>query len=85
MSKVVVVVVGHEIVVGRLVFVVDNVLAGSCLVFFVAMTVDGVNVDHVVVVVDKVNRFLARYSRRATTTNQPTNRALNKPAWPGPN
>ena len=32
----------------------------------------------------KVNRCLARYSPRATTTNQPTNRALNKPAWPGP-
>ena len=28
----------------------------------------------------KVNRCLARYSPRATTTNQPTNRALNKPA-----
>ena len=28
----------------------------------------------------KVNRCLAR----ATTTNRPTNRALNKPAWPGP-
>ena len=34
---------------------------------------------------DKVNRCLARYSSRATTTNRPTNRALNKPAWPGPN
>ena len=33
----------------------------------------------------KVNRCLARYSPRATTTNQPTNRAPNKPAWPGPN
>ena len=33
----------------------------------------------------KVNRCLARYSPRATTTNRPTNRALNKPAWPGPN
>jgi len=32
----------------------------------------------------KVNRCLARYSLRATTTKQPTNRALNKPAWPGP-
>ena len=32
----------------------------------------------------KVNRCLARYSPRATTTNRPTNRALNKPAWPGP-
>ena len=30
---------------------------------------------------DKVNRCLARYSLRATTTN----RAPNKPAWPGPN
>ena len=34
---------------------------------------------------DKVNRCLARYSPRATTSNRPTNRALNKPAWPGPN
>ena len=34
---------------------------------------------------NKVNRCLARYSPRATTTNLPTNRALNKPAWPGPN
>ena len=33
----------------------------------------------------KVNRCLARYSPRAKTTNRPTNRALNKPAWPGPN
>ena len=33
----------------------------------------------------KVNRCLARYSPRVTTTNRPTNRALNKPAWPGPN
>ena len=33
---------------------------------------------------DKVNRCLARYSPRATTTNQPTNRAPNKPARPGP-
>ena len=33
----------------------------------------------------KVNRCLARYSPRATTTNRPINRALNKPAWPGPN
>ena len=33
----------------------------------------------------KVNRCLARYSPRATTNNRPTNRALNKPAWPGPN
>ena len=30
----------------------------------------------------KVNRCLARYSLRATTTNRPTNRAPNKPAWP---
>merc|ERR1712012_732927 len=30
----------------------------------------------------KVNRCLARYSPRATTTNRPTNRAPNKPAWP---
>ena len=35
--------------------------------------------------IDKVNRCLARYSPRATTTNPPTNRALSKPAWPGPN
>ena len=34
---------------------------------------------------DKVNRCLARYSPRATTTNRPTNRAPKKPAWPGPN
>ena len=33
----------------------------------------------------KVNRCLARYSPRATTTNRPTYRATNKPAWPGPN
>ena len=33
----------------------------------------------------KVNRCLARYSPRATTTNRSTNRALNKPAWPGLN
>ena len=33
----------------------------------------------------KVNRCLARYSPRATTTNRPTNRAPKKPAWPGPN
>ena len=33
----------------------------------------------------KVNRCLARYSPRATTTNRLTNRAPNKPAWPGPN
>ena len=33
----------------------------------------------------KVNRCLARYSPHVTTTNRPTNRALNKPAWPGPN
>ena len=52
MSKVAVVVVDHENVVGQIVFVFDNVPAGSCLVFFVAMTVDGVVVDHVVVVVD---------------------------------
>ena len=32
----------------------------------------------------KVNRCLARYSPRATTTNWPTNRAPKKPAWPGP-
>ena len=37
------------------------------------------------VTINKVNRCLARYSLRAITTNQPTNRALNKPAWPGPN
>ena len=33
---------------------------------------------------DKVNRCLARYSPRATATNQPTNRAPNEPARPGP-
>ena len=33
-------------------------------------------------VYNKVNRCLARYSPRATTTNRPINRALNKP---GPN
>ena len=33
----------------------------------------------------KVNRCLARYSPRATTTNRLTNRAPKKPAWPGPN
>ena len=31
----------------------------------------------------KVNRCLARYSPRATTTNHPTNRAPNEPARPG--
>ena len=31
----------------------------------------------------KVNRCLGRYSPHPTTTNRPTNRALNKPAWPG--
>ena len=34
---------------------------------------------------NKVNRCLARYSPRATTIKWPTNRAPNKPAWPGPN
>ena len=34
---------------------------------------------------DKVNRCLARYSPRATTTNRHTNRAPKKPVWPGPN
>ena len=33
---------------------------------------------------NKVNWCLARYSPRATTTNQPTNRAPNEPARPGP-
>ena len=33
--------------------------------------------------INKVNMCLARYSPRATTTNQPTNRALNEPARPG--
>ena len=33
-------------------------------------------------VINKVNRCLARYSPRATTTNPPTNRAPKKPAWP---
>ena len=32
----------------------------------------------------KVNRCLARYTPRATTTNQSTNRAPNEPAPPGP-
>ena len=32
---------------------------------------------------NKVNRCLARYSPRATTTNQPTNRAPNEQARPG--
>ena len=36
-------------------------------------------------ILDKVNRCLARYSPRATTTNQPTNRAPNEPARPGKN
>ena len=34
--------------------------------------------------IDKVNRCLARYSPRTTTTNQPTNRAPNEPAMSGP-
>ena len=34
---------------------------------------------------NKVNRCLTRYSPRATTTNRPTNRAPNKPAWHGRN
>ena len=33
----------------------------------------------------KVKRCLARYSPRATTTSQPTNRAPNEPARPGKN
>ena len=33
---------------------------------------------------NKVNRCLARYSPRSTTTNQPTKRAPYEPAWPGP-
>ena len=33
----------------------------------------------------KVNRCLARYSPRATTTKRPTNRAPKMSAWPGPN
>ena len=36
------------------------------------------------VINNKVNRCLARYSPRATTTNRPTNRARNEPARPGP-
>ena len=36
------------------------------------------------ITIHKVNRCLARYSPRATTTNRPINRALNKPAWPSP-
>ena len=35
-------------------------------------------------VTNKVNRCLARYSPRATTTNPPANRAPKKPAWPSP-
>ena len=35
--------------------------------------------------INKVKRCIARYSPRATTTDRPTNRAPNKPAWPGPN
>ena len=34
---------------------------------------------------DKVKRCLARYSLRAITTSQPTNRAPNEPARPGKN
>ena len=34
-------------------------------------------------IIHKVNRCLAIYSPRATTTNQPTNRAQNEPARPG--
>ena len=36
-------------------------------------------------IIHKVNRCLAIYSPHATTTSRPTNRAPNKPAWPGPN
>ena len=38
------------------------------------------NADKSITDNDKVNRCLARYSLRATTANQPTNRALNKRA-----
>ena len=41
-------------------------------------------IDHILNMY-KVNRCLARYSPRATTTNQPTNRAPNEPARPGKN
>ena len=37
------------------------------------------------IVNSKVNRCLAQYSLRATTTNQPTNRAPNEPARLGKN
>ena len=36
------------------------------------------------IILHKVHRCLARYSPRAITTNQPTNRAPNEPAGPGP-
>ena len=36
------------------------------------------------VIEDKVNRCVARYSPRATTTSLPTNRAPNESARPGP-
>ena len=41
--------------------------------------------DQIWETMDKVNRCLARYSPRAATTNQPTNRAPNEPARPGKN
>ena len=57
--------------------------SGTCIVICIIIwDVEEImqNVDK-----DKVNRCLARYSPRAKTTNRPTKRALNKPAWPGPN
>ena len=39
---------------------------------------------HCLKILYKVNRCLARYSPRAKTTNQPTNRAPNEPTRPGP-
>ena len=40
----------------------------------------------ILMITNKVNRCLARYSPRAKTTNRSfnSNRAPNKPAWPGP-
>ena len=43
------------------------------------------NIQNTLSYLYKVNRCLARYSPSATTTNRPSNRAPNKPAWPGPN
>ena len=55
------------------------------LVPFWSLALLGNNYSFVAIIDYKVNRCLARYSQRAITTNRPTNRALNKPAWPGPN